>query len=188
VVISECIPCVGGGVRVIRVDCARVCQVLPGNCVHIGERVLTESPPETAPRRHLPTVSQHCASRSPLRSRAERAPWWSTDAAITPTNCPAVLGPVKPLRFAPSLTGCGLDRTCGPPDVWQLRDGRKWDRRRARLESKHQLRGRELRRYDSVSRETQSAISTWNATKRARQSSRRAAACAYSHSGSPSRT
>jgi len=26
---------------------------------------------------------------------------------------PAVLGPVKPLRFAPSLTGCGLDRASG---------------------------------------------------------------------------
>jgi hypothetical protein len=31
-------------------------------------------------------------------------------AALTSTDCPAVLGAVKPLRFAPSLTGCGLDR------------------------------------------------------------------------------
>jgi hypothetical protein len=28
-------------------------------------------------------------------------------------DCPAVLGPVKPLRFAPSLTGCGLDLASG---------------------------------------------------------------------------
>jgi hypothetical protein len=37
---------------------------------------------------------------------------------------PAVLGPVKPLRFAPSLTANGPDRTCGLPKTWQVRDGR----------------------------------------------------------------
>jgi hypothetical protein len=39
---------------VIRVDCERVCQVLPENCVHIGERALALS---LDPRRHRAVIS-----------------------------------------------------------------------------------------------------------------------------------
>ncbi len=38
--IVECAACVGSGVHLVRVDRVRFCQVLPGNCVHIGGRAL----------------------------------------------------------------------------------------------------------------------------------------------------
>jgi hypothetical protein len=47
-----------------------------------------------------------------------------------------------------------------PPTVWQLRDGRRWDRRWAQPERRHELRMGELRRYDPVSREAKSTAST----------------------------
>src|SRR5688500_12583464 len=46
------------------------------------------------------------------------------------TDCPAVLGPVTPLRFAPSLTGCGLDSASAAPDL----------RRRRSAEHTHEVR------------------------------------------------
>ena len=45
---------IGRGVHVIRVDCERVCQVLPENCVHIGERALALN---LDPRRHRAVIS-----------------------------------------------------------------------------------------------------------------------------------
>jgi hypothetical protein len=39
---------------VIRVDCERVCQVLPENCVHTGERALALN---LDPRRHRAVIS-----------------------------------------------------------------------------------------------------------------------------------
>ena len=102
---SECAACLGRGVQVIRVDCERVCQVLPGNCVHIGERALPPNRrPRQHPRCHLMTVSQPCASARRVRSPVEHRRSF-TSAAITRPGCSAVLGPVKPLRFAPSLVG-----------------------------------------------------------------------------------
>jgi len=50
----ECAACVGRGVHVIRVDCERACQVLPENCVHIGERALALN---LDPRRHRAVIS-----------------------------------------------------------------------------------------------------------------------------------
>jgi hypothetical protein len=38
----------------IRVDCERVCQVLPENCVHIGERAFALN---LDPRRHRAVIS-----------------------------------------------------------------------------------------------------------------------------------
>jgi hypothetical protein len=52
--IAECAACVGRGVHVIRVACERVCQVLPENCVHIGERALALN---LDPRRHRAVIS-----------------------------------------------------------------------------------------------------------------------------------
>ena len=97
--------CVEPDAHVVRVNCARGCQVLPGNCVRIGERALPPNRrPRQHPRCHLLTVSLPCASRS-SRSFSRRASPSFTRAAITRRDCSAVLGPAKPLRFAPSLTG-----------------------------------------------------------------------------------
>jgi hypothetical protein len=107
--------CAAGIVRDPRIDFIgrnTRCQVFAGNSVHIGERAL-------APNQRLrrsPTVTSSQSSNPRVRFVSwvlALRTWWPHAAAITPTDCPAVLGPVKPLRFAPSLTGCGLDRACG---------------------------------------------------------------------------
>jgi hypothetical protein len=58
-------PCAGCSVTSSASTGERVCQVLPENLVHIGERALAPNLRlKRAPCRHLPTVSQPCASRS----------------------------------------------------------------------------------------------------------------------------
>jgi hypothetical protein len=52
--IAEYAACLGRGIHVIRVDCERVCQVLPENCVHILERALALN---LYPRRHRAIIS-----------------------------------------------------------------------------------------------------------------------------------
>jgi hypothetical protein len=120
--IAECAACVGRGVHVIRVDCERVCQVLPDNCVHLYERALALNlDPRRQPRRHLLPVFPPARLVRHVRSRAEHRS--GQRVAITTRDCPAVLRAVKPLRFAPSLAGCGLDRASAAPEIGQLRDG-----------------------------------------------------------------
>ena len=102
-------------------------------CVNfIGRNTLDRFLPETAfikvnaqlalnqLLRRSPTVTSALSSnpRVPFVSWILALRTWCPDAAaITPTDCPAVLG---------------------PPAVWQLRDGRKCDRRRGQLGSTHQ--------------------------------------------------
>ena len=122
--IAECAACVGRGVHVIRVDCERVCQVLPDNCVHICERALALN---LNPRRHRAVISY---LSSHLRvsfvmfvlalSIAVAREWPSRREIVRRSSAPSSHSAwLRPLRAG------GLDRASAAPEIGQLRDGHR---------------------------------------------------------------
>ena len=178
--------------RLCRARCARrshllwtrVCQVIPENRVHISERALA---PNLRLKRHRAVTSrlssQHCASGSSgsfALSIAVAQECGHHDARLSGGPRP---GQATPLRSVPDgLTG--LTRTAVRRKTWQLRDGRNDVLSRAQ----RSISRKELRRYDSVSTEAQSAPgSTRSTTKQRRWSPRRSAERPRPHPCSPGR-
>ena len=120
--IAECAACVGRGVKVIRVDWERVCQVLPENCVHIGERALALN---LNPRRHRAVIS--CLSPN-LRVSFVLFVLSLSIAVARPSRREIVrrssaqsshFASLRPLRAG------GLDSASAAPAIGQLRDGHR---------------------------------------------------------------
>jgi hypothetical protein len=165
--IAECAACLGCGIHVIRVDCERVCQVLPENCVHILERAHALN---LYPRRHRAVIS--CL---PSNLRVSFVTFvLSLSIAVAkewPSRREIVRHPRRrqatPLRSVP----CGLAGLTAPRLRRRLGNYVMATRRLrtcSALEIERCTMSLGDRRYDPVSREAQSSGST----RRAEQSSR----------------
>ena len=106
----------------IRVDCERVCQVRPENCVHIGERALALNSELRRPTIADSCLSSASAPRSPrvlVEVRHGRVHGGHHDARLSGGPRP---GQATPLRSVPDgLTG--LTAPAVRPTDQQVRDG-----------------------------------------------------------------